>query len=696
MDEERSVGSRLLAVLAYDPVSTLVLLFDRHEGLLLRTWAEQARRSALFSGLSLVVVDSTVDPPSALDHDTRLDTIDACLLGPDGQEPPPALRAHLAQEAVTTLPEMPFPYCVLGQTLHAQIAAREHNDELLGEFNRWYRDVRCRFPLAEWPQQIYAQVLELYGRASEAGIAWTDALDIDVDDPRNAHGRARAAFELNLLDLAEATLSLGMVHAPNDVKMNQFRAVVALERNDLRMADLCARMACTLSGDDASSLLTRATVEERNGKDSKALLQSAVDKDPNSYTSHLRLYRANVSSGDWKEAEERITAMAALWPGNPDTVLLQSRILSIQGRGIDGMDRAIEGLQRFGSRPELVESVADLCTASFTDEELFVRIAGLAEQFATMPGFSSRFGYGLMVSGYPMAAVGVLGRALQSDPGEANIRWWLCQALCGFESQRSQGNADLRSLLVEFFEVYHSRYLPMVLLLAEQELSHDPERALHWLSDESVDINLAPALAWDLLDRILRALDRPDDAEGLRERISSLGPAGIVEHASFLRSSGRNAIASRLLSTALKENPGHAGVQEELAWCLLQEDHVVEAHAIASAMESPTYTLAVEVGSLSNDWEMVEKATDEIEAQYDGWTTLDRAIWPNRATAALAALGKGHDMPMASLLEKAGQDGRTLDLVRRRGRRLRHSLLDEINDRLQRVAPGRLGAEEWK
>jgi len=429
------------------------------------------------------------------------------------------------------------------------------------------------------------------------------------------------------------------------------------------------------------------------GKCSLAHLERAFLRNSQSIDVNMRLYRARISRGDWENAEQLVEKIKELAPSTISTYLTQIDCLAFTGREKDAIAVAHEGVMRLGPETVLPSELAVLMSTTLTGEELDENVQKTAIQFASMNGFSLKFANALLDAGKPQAALTVYETALEVDPGDVNLRWNYCQGLSGFASLRNTHREKLESQLLDLFQVYNNRYLHIVVLLAEQLLSKDPEKSLSYVTHEEVDIGIAPVLAWDLVARAFAALGNEDEAASLRERITTVWPVGVTQHTRFLVSTGRIAIALRLLEDIINAKAHNQQTLEEYSYCLFHNDQMKEAYEMIQKVEKPPSLMLINICAANEEWDQVIKAADKELLATEYRTTAPTQAWWHRGAKAVAQLGLGNSKPLEDLLIQVGNDGLTLSKVHGWGKSLTHPLMDEVENKLKAASPGRLKIE---
>ncbi|HWL86410.1 MAG TPA: hypothetical protein VNO21_11440, partial [Polyangiaceae bacterium] len=692
LEEELPTRTGLVTVLGIEPVGRVLLVQDAR-GTYLRSVDEQWRRSALFGRSALVVGDALESKDIA--HDAGLDRVDACFVDERGDIPPQARIAELAGEVIAETPDVPLAHKLLGEAYLQQYKTGSEEPDALF---RWYAATRERFPDAEWPLQIYAETLETMDRLEEAGIAWADAAVRDPLDERNVMGEARVLSRLGWESRAERLFRKAITLRPDGGFSYARCASIALNDGRLVEARAAAEVATDLAPDDLEGWLALATVEEneRRWDDAEKALVRAAGTSEKAFWPRIRLVRRHVASARWDDARRVADEALARAPGASVAWVTAAGVAWEEGDLARAWDRILRGIQRCGARDDLVDH-AVMQVALGADEDAFTpQLDALVLSCGTNASSTSRIAREL--EGYHRwdASLVVCERALAATPDSLGPMWWTVQALRARDEVRRDEKARARvSELVERIAADAPGFLPARVLQAELALEVDANRALSVLGQ--IDVSLAPAVVWELAARALDRLERGEEADEVRGRISQALPAGAYEHASMLRALGSSELALGLLRRARAEHPDHLGVRQQLAVTLLdagdREGALEEALGIEEKDAGAVpWDPAIRAAGRLGRWDVVERLSGRaIDELRDSRIPMDR-FWQLHAYRAVALLQRGDGTARDELLQRVPRSpDALLALVRAQGW-AKSELLEEDRARLFQVAKGALAS----
>ena len=699
LEEERPTESGFLLLVGYDPVARLLLLKDPTRlPPLIRTWEDQVRRSALSGNGALLVAGPEDRQARQLleqlrpQQDSDLELVDRCNLD-HGRVPAQARIASLAEEGIARAPDLPALHMRYGESLLEQIRMGGELDfGPAGPFERWLAAARCRFPDAEWPLQIYARALELQERYDEAGIAWSDAMTIDPHDERNFIGQARVLAQQGWQERADEMLRQALILRQDQPGIMARRAEMALARDSLEEARLYAEMAAEMDPQNFGALMTRASVQEREGQAAGAmeLLQRVAERDPEHIPARMRLLHHRVSRGDWPEASALSDQVCALIPGHASCWETATWVAWCAGQGVRAMELCLSGLQRCGPESSLLEITAQVLSSSLSDEQAARAAEQVTELLAASPPALLEIATGLSKRSWHEEAIEVAELTRRLLPRDPNPPWRLVQILMRQRPLQTPQWERIEALLEETVAGAGGFPYPRVIL-GWRRLEQDPEAALELISEANVE--QAPAPVWYIQARALELLGRPQDADQVWGRLPEAFPGGVLESMGLLGELGMLQICEELLARLLVEMPQHHPARVALARIrglggdtagqlkLLLE---VEAEDEDAVPLPPLLEAAAEAAR----WDVVERTAGQVLEHVLRNSRSNYDVWPARARLAGACLARGHAEPRAQLLHQAPRHPDALAALYKIERRLEHPLAAEDSERLRRAAPG--------
>lgn len=691
VEEERPTDTGFLLVLGHEATARLLLLHDpSRPGPFLRSVMDHERRGALFAG-SAVVVPAPGAAASALEdhglaHDERFDLVDRCELDEEGQAPPRAHTAALCRRALEVGPALPLPRLRLGRALVDQMRA---GDAGTAEYPMWYAEARTRFPDAEWPHQIHAEVLELAERFEEAGIAWADAALRDPFDERNHRGSARARARLGDRAGAERSLRRALALRPDDPESMRLAAELALDLDDDESAELYAAVASDLAPDDPAVLATRATVHERAGELANAaeLLSRVAKANPRNVHVVTRLWQTHLLRGAFGDAERVAEGLRLAVPSAPEGWAAAAYVAYARGDCRRALSTSHVGVQRCGPDPRLLSEAARALAAGFPPDLAAEAARPLLSALGADPEGALDLASHVADHGAVDLALRIGRDVCRDRPDVAEARWRTARLLLVHPTTRTHRRRELVALLEE--SIAHAPRFPLPrVFLGWMLLDEDPGRALDLAT--GADLHVSPALVWGLMERAFGALGQAHEAAKVGERMMELFPDGAVSGARVLRNHGFHAQALDLLDRAAEVASAQSPISLEIARTHLSAGDPERASAALAEVDGQRH-LRLDIAEAASDWPGVEAIA--LELVRDGRRRTGEGfedVWPLEARAAGAALAAGHAAPRERLMSAAGEHPGVLLSLLRIERRVDGAPFEQTTAVVERVAPGLL------
>ena len=697
LEEERPTETGFLLLVGFDPVARLLLLKNpRRLAPLIRSEEDQRDRSALHDGGVLLVAGAGEEGRRRLEmlgarDDEHLDLVDRCSLDERGRVPAQARIAALAEEGITLAPDLPMLHRRQGESLLEQVRMGNVEFAPAGPFERWLATSRHRFPDAEWPFQIYARALEMQERFDEAGIAWSDAMNLDPHDERNFVGQARVLVQQGRLANADQMLRRALTLRQDQPEVLARRAEIALSLEHISEAGLYAAMATEMDPLDLGALMSLASVEERSGHVEEAIriLDHVAQKDADHVPARTRQLHHRVHRGEWDAAGVLADEVQTMIPGYSSAWETSAFVSWGAGQAERAMDLCMAGLQRCGPETGLLEMAVQVVATALPAEMAAGALQRLTELLASTPSALLEVASGLGKRRWHDEATELAEFTHRLLPRDPNPTWRLVQILLGADQgEVVAGRID--SLLIETVEGAGPFPFPRVIL-AWRLLDDDPERALELLAESNV--NHAPGPVWSMQARALERLGREEEAGLVWARLPEAFPGGVLESMGLLAELGLHELCKDLLLRLLEQMPqcheasvelarlhGLTGEMEARLSLLLQ----VEAENESVVPLPLMLDAAVEAGG----WDVVLRVADQILSRVEQNSRSSYDAWPVRARRAGACLALGDEEPRRQVLRLAPRHPGVLEALYRIERRLDHALLAEDLPRLQESAPG--------
>lgn len=696
LEEERPRSTGFLLLVGVEPVAELLLLKDpRRLAPLFRSEEDQRGRSALYGGGALLVARPGEEGRRLLDElgardDQQLDLVDRCNLDEQGRVPAQARIAALAEEGIAAAPDLPMLHRRRGESLLEQVRMGNVEFGSAGPFERWLATARHRFPDAEWPFQIYARALEMQERFDEAGIAWSDAMNLDPRDERNMVGQARVLGQQGRSVMADQMLRQALIIRQDQPAVLARRAELALGREYVAQAGLYAAMANEMDPSDLDALMSLASVEERSRRPEEAIkvLERVVLEDAEHVPARTRLLHHRVHRGEWGAAGELAAEVRALIPGHANVWEAEAWVSWCAGQPEPALDFCMTGLQRCGPQPGLLEMVVQVLATSLPVESAAGALEQLTELLAATPAALLDLASGLSKREWHHEAIQLAEFTRQLAPRDPNPCWRLTQILLGAGTGVDNGRID--ALLEETVGGAGPFPFPRVIL-AWRLLADDPGRSLELLAEANVAH--APGPVWSTQARALERLGREEEAAQIWSRLPETFPGGVLESMGLLAELGLHELCDDLLQRLLRQMPmcheasvelarlrGLAGDLEGRLSLLLE----VEAEN-ESVVPLP---MLLDAAAEAGDWEVVGRAARQILSRVERNSRSSYDAWPVRARLAGAGLAQGDERPRRQVLRLAPRHPGVLQVLCEAERSVNHPALAEDLQRLREAAPG--------
>jgi tetratricopeptide (TPR) repeat protein len=708
LEEEQSRHAAFLQVRGLEETGQLILVADPAAGgATLRPLAEQWRRSNLAGRGALVVtgvgsagaarrraLEAPAGGPagrtlalptggsggaSPVIDDPRLALIDRCHFDPGDPDAPFAHVAQLARNAIAAAPEIAMSHKRLGEALLGLLRLGKLDSEEC-RMERWVAETRERFPDAEWPHQIHAQALEVWGRPAEALIAWCDATSIDPDDDRNLMGQVRAARAVGGLSGSRYQLRRALATEPGDARAWIWLAEEELAADRVEEAEIAADLAGALAPDAVPVALLRATIAERRGAPDEATdLLEAVAAAPEGGQG-IRLWRRYLCAGRWDDLRGHSQRILRSFPDSSGAWSVYMDALLALGDGEGSVDAIFESIQRVAGG--FVDNFSEVLLTFAAPDALPALLTRLEDALGGAPDPVARTARAIGFGGRKPEAMELLERLAARHPGEANTHYALGQVRMIAGDLDGARDAFGRAIAINDAFPW-VRYLMGWLLLDE-----DPQAAI---AVASPTIGAAPALFWDLIARALDRSGRGDDAAELRGRLPDVA-SEVVEHADFLRDKGVWAPLRELLEQAA-ERQLTVPVRYHLALVHGAEGrHQAAADELVAAYrESGGFTLGgalLRQAALAGRGDIVLEHGAEVARLCRADSTRYADPWIPEAIVAAASAAAGDAAAREELLARAGRHPHALRALVRASRALGVDTADEDLSRLAQVAPG--------
>lgn len=663
LEEERPTATGLQLLVGYEAAAEVLLLRDPERlGVQARLWDDHRRRSALHAQGALIVLGRDAGMAErlaavGLSHDQTLELADLCDVDCDGNDPPHARVAQLAEDAIAADAALPMPHKRRGEALLAQLALGHPVEEA---FERWLLATRRRFPDAEWPFQSYARYLERSERVHEAIVAWGDAAARDPLDERNLLGQARGLLRVGRRAQAEELTRRALLRRCDAPGGETLLAQIALERRQWALAESHVELALALTPDDTAALLVGATAAERCGRvtHARTLLEQAAVQVPTDVMPRLRLLRHHVDRGAWNAATDLAEQIPRLAPAEPGSWYATSAVLQAAGEASAAVQAALQGLQRCGGSYELVERAVACLPELGPELQTTARLA-LGDLLAgTLEG---RFALAseLAEQGLVDEALALGERTLEQAPHEPSAPWALARLLLARPALRESERARIDALLAD--AVTRGGGFPYPIgVLGWRLLEREPKRTLELI--EGADASVAPALVLDLAARACDRLGRSTQAEALRQQLAEVLPGGALGPAALLRLVGEPQAAVELLLRARSHDPARRDVGIELARAQRAVGRGTEGLAILQALEATSGLdddlawALLELAEAVGDWSELVRVADHLLAPANRDTQVHYADpWPLQARRAGALLALGEEGAREGFCERAPQ-----------------------------------------
>jgi tetratricopeptide (TPR) repeat protein len=649
LEEERPVGSRLVRILGADPIGRL-LLVDDGERPVVRTWNEQLRRGALFSNAGLVVI---VGDQDAADHDPRFDVLDTCLQDEDGVRRPAAQVAHLAREAIAALPDVPYPYLLLGDALLEQMeSAGGIWPSIREEFTDWYGQVKERFGDAEWSMQAYGRYLECDERFEEAGIAWSDAYFSDPEDERNGSRRARALFELGYLDAAEDMLATALLIDPTMGHALRLKSQLSLARSDLVEGEFFTRLVLDFDPHWGDWLLLANILEA--GEDlerSVEAIEQAMVLGPDKPAPRVRRWRRARNDGEWSRARLEALELSQRWPHWPVAWRIRSRTAFCLGEGSQAIALALEGARRCDLDTQLLEELVTAAVIFLAPTELSELVATLEELLAGNTNPLMDIAQYLLVHHHLELAQDLLGRLYQASPGNLNLAWRLCRTLAE-DPDPSPTRRTIVDTLLQNILTERPEFSPGAALWGHLIVDEDPQAALDLVN--AADVTYHTIVLWEVAARALDKLDRAAEAAALRQRFATLSAANLEPDFDFLLHTGRGHVALNILGMMTAERTPtdrEYNMSSRAHWAIGEREKAVEIMGMVKSREEDDFAHMM---IWDKRWDELAAHSQASLTREGQGTSSEFDPWPVWARLAAARLGLGDGTAREGLVEKAG------------------------------------------
>ena len=702
LEEERATETGFLLLLGVEARAGLLLLKDpRRLAPLLRSEADQRVRAALHGGGGLLVTGTGEDGRRRLsrllqelhsEDDRQLQLVDRCCLDQRGRVPAQARIAALAEEGITEAPELPMLHRRHGESLLEQLRMGNVEFGPAGPFERSLANARHRFPDAEWPFQLYARALEMQERYEEAGIAWSDAMNLDPNDERNFVGQARVLAQQGRMTHADEMLRRALILRQDQPEVLARRAEIALSLERLPEAALYATMATEMDPDDLGALLSLASVEERSGHAAEAIqvLERVVARDADHVPARTRLLHHQVHNGAWDEAGALASEVCGLIPGHASSWETCAWISWCSGQAPRAMELCMTGLQRCGPESSLVEMAAQVLATVLPEAAAAQATERLTALLASTPQALLDVATGLGKRGWYQEALQLAEVTRRLLPRDPNPTWRLVQIMMGGVRTGAPEPPELDALLEETVEGAGPFPFPRVVL-AWRLQEDDPQRALELLAEANVAH--APGPVWSMQARTLARLGREAEAEQIWARLPETFPGGVLESVGLLAELGLGELCEDLLRRLQEQMPDCGEGAVELARLRgIAGDHQGRLDLLLETEQADESVvplpLLLDAAAEAGAWEVVQRVAGQILTRVERNSRSNYDAWPVRARVAGASLVLGDGGPRAQVLRLAPHHPGVLRALCEIERRAEHPALAEDWQRLEATAPG--------
>jgi tetratricopeptide (TPR) repeat protein len=700
VEEERPVGRAFRFVQDVDTGAQILAVREPHEeGVELVTLEHLRKRAALFGGSTLVVLglgDAAEARQKSLaaegvTHASIFDRLDACDVDEDGQSPPRARVFQLSRALLDELPDCQPARRRLGEAL---LAAWRSGETDFDEVVAWYAEARERFPRAEWPTQVHAQLLEESERWSEAAIAFADAQRADPLDWRNHLGHGRTLWSVGRVRLAQERFRAAAALAPGLIGPYLWMARCALQLGDLDAAEVSAEIARGLDPKDPSALSILANVHEARGEAEPALdLLAAVFKMAPGASLACRLARGHAAAGRLTEARGALTALLdAPSPREPRDALIIAHKLSVHLAWMAGDARGawkagMDALKRFAFHDDLLAEMARILSGCFSPDDEATLLEELVAACPREPNVTTALYEKLLGRRMMKEVVEATDRIAPSLPDDANREWSRARTRL-WTSRAPEERAPLAELLQQVVDKapgFEAARIWLAALVEERE----PERVLALLPRES---SYYVAAAWELEARARARLGKESEAAALRQRVRSLPAAAFSRAANPLRQCGFHSLSSALVEAGRDRHPGDWGL--EMEWLLelrTRGERDAALDALLRAREKHAagvaWGVAVEIAAAAGRWDLVGLIGRE-QLRSLGDTRNEGHVWLHRSLVAAGELAEGRNTERKRVLEAVPFHLDALAVLVNAGRRIGACTAAEDAALLEERGPG--------
>lgn len=663
VEEERPIGRAFRFVQDVEAGAQLFAVREPHEaGVELVTLEHLRKRAALFGGSTLVVLGigdaaearQRMLQSEGVAHVTMFDRLDACDVDEDGQAPPRARVFQLSRALLEELPDCQPARRRLGEAL---LAAWRNDETELDAVVAWYAEARERFPRAEWPNQIYAQLLEESDRWAEAAIAFADAQRADPLDWRNHLGHGRTLWSAGRLRLAQDRFRAAAALAPTLIGPYLWMARCALQLGDLDAAEVSAEIAKGLDPNDPSALSILANVHEARGEAEPALeLLATVYRSTPGANLACRLARGHAGAGRLPEARGVLAKfLEAPSPREPRDALIVANKIAVHlgwmaGDARGAWQSGMDALKRFAFHDDLLAEMARILSGCFSPADETARLEELVAACPREPNVTTALYEKLFARRMSKETIEATDTIAPTLPDDANREWSRARTRL-WASRAKEERAPLADLLQQVIDKAPGFEAARVYLAALVE-EENPERALAVLPRES---SFYVAAAWEVEARARARLGKESEAAALRQRVRSLPAAAFSRAAYPLRQCGFHSLSAALLEAGRDRYPGDWGL--EMEWLIelhRRGDRGAAMDALLRAREKHAagvaWGVAVEISAAAARWDLVGQiGREQLRSLND--TRNEGHVWLHRSLVATAEIAQGKDTERKRVLE---------------------------------------------
>jgi tetratricopeptide (TPR) repeat protein len=688
MEEETATGSTLSLISAFEELTELALVHTREwcGAALVPGW-RLSERSGVHQLGALLVLGKGEDGArrkhqllaAGIDESAELRALD--------QGAREANNLALVESLAVSYPAAEVAQYRYGRLLADGIVQGRIQPQQL---YHWYARARERFPEAEWPAQLYAEILSHEGRIQEAGIAWSVAYDVDPFDCRNAHGIGEVYLHLpDRTEDAVHWLHRAVQLEPRNAKSHLTLARATLDdKGENLECPISARVALELDPalDGAAEALGCLAQRQGERESARKWYEQAATINPSAREHVRRLAGLNAALGRWDEARAVLHGALA----RADDLSLRNQAAYLAWCGGDG--GAAWRLCHEDGLPvdaEMIDHAVMIARSTFEgsqgDQALESLETRLLDDFDLSPILVGRLSAWLADD----RAIAYAERCVRHRDGDLSARWWLGRELlrCRRAPVRAGSLLDQVATGAPRFSAGRAAH---AIALLEQ----DPKLAAHI---EPVNDGDHLPILWLVQALACQATGDVDRAASIRDRLRELAAGLVCENASILLSWRRVELAYELLTSVGAGQTPHHALRSQWAFVLYKRgnyDRALEATGAKAllersfdvdwSMDATATRSAIALGAYDLARDLAARRLDAIERDrirgWDPWTLI--------AQLAAVNLALGTTAVRERLLHEAGQHPAALSLLVTLEKRLGLDPYEEDRRRLLQIAPG--------